>query len=109
VRESVWPGLTGLWQVEGRDNPSFGAYRRFDLLYVQNWSVALDLMILVATVESVIARAFRGLSHLDEEVAIAPPEIRDPSHAVKRTSRRRRRPPGGGSSAGTRTRKAAGA
>ena len=30
ARESVRPGITGLWQVEGRDNPSFAAYRRFD-------------------------------------------------------------------------------
>lgn len=78
ARESVWPGITGLWQVEGRDNPSFAAYRRFDLFYVQNWSVALDLMILVGTVESVVARIVRGITHLDEEIPIAPPEVRDP-------------------------------
>jgi exopolysaccharide biosynthesis polyprenyl glycosylphosphotransferase len=60
ARESVRPGITGLWQVEGRDNPFFAAYRRFDLFYLQNWSIALDLIILLATVESVIARAFRA-------------------------------------------------
>ena len=38
-RLKVKPGLTGLWQVEARDNPSFDAYRRLDLYYVENWSV----------------------------------------------------------------------
>jgi lipopolysaccharide/colanic/teichoic acid biosynthesis glycosyltransferase len=55
-RLKVKPGLTGLWQVEARDNPSFDAYRRLDLYYVENWSVSLDLIILLATVEQVIAR-----------------------------------------------------
>jgi exopolysaccharide biosynthesis polyprenyl glycosylphosphotransferase len=55
-RTKVRPGVTGLWQVEARDNPSFAAYRRLDLYYVDNWSLGLDLVILVATVEQVIAR-----------------------------------------------------
>jgi exopolysaccharide biosynthesis polyprenyl glycosylphosphotransferase len=55
-RLKVKPGVTGLWQVEARDNPSFDAYRRLDLYYVENWSVSLDLIILLATVEQVIAR-----------------------------------------------------
>jgi len=55
-RLKVKPGLTGLWQVEARDNPSFDAYRRLDLYYVENWSVSLDLIIMLATVEHVIAR-----------------------------------------------------
>jgi exopolysaccharide biosynthesis polyprenyl glycosylphosphotransferase len=78
ARESVRPGITGLWQVEGRDNPSFAAYRRFDLFYIQNWSIALDLMILAVTVESVIARIFHALLHLDEDIQIAPPYVQDP-------------------------------
>jgi lipopolysaccharide/colanic/teichoic acid biosynthesis glycosyltransferase len=55
-RTKVRPGITGLWQVEARDNPSFKAYKRLDLFYVDNWSVSLDLVILVATFEQVIAR-----------------------------------------------------
>jgi lipopolysaccharide/colanic/teichoic acid biosynthesis glycosyltransferase len=51
------PGLTGLWQVEARDNPSFHAYRRMDLHYVRNWCLALDLRIIVATLPAVLARA----------------------------------------------------
>jgi len=73
ARESVLPGITGLWQVEGRDNTSFEAYRRLDLFYLQNWSITLDLMILLITVESVVARVFRALRHLDEDIALCPP------------------------------------
>jgi len=82
ARESVLPGLTGLWQVEGRDNPSFSAYRRFYLFYLQNWSVALDIIILLGTVESVLLRIFRGLRHLDQDIRLAPPEIVDPTNAL---------------------------
>jgi exopolysaccharide biosynthesis polyprenyl glycosylphosphotransferase len=57
ARTRVRPGITGLWQVEARDNPSFAAYRRLDLFYVDNWSVALDIVVLLATVEQVLARA----------------------------------------------------
>ena len=55
------PGITGLWQVEARDNPHFGAYRRLDLFYVDNWSLNLDIIILVATVEQVLSKAVRTL------------------------------------------------
>ena len=55
------PGITGLWQVEARDNPHFGAYRRLDLFYVDNWSLNLDLVILVATIEQVLSKAVRSL------------------------------------------------
>jgi exopolysaccharide biosynthesis polyprenyl glycosylphosphotransferase len=56
-RHAVKPGITGLWQLEARDNPSFHAYRRLDLFYVDNWSIGLDLAILLATVPMVITRA----------------------------------------------------
>jgi exopolysaccharide biosynthesis polyprenyl glycosylphosphotransferase len=55
-RTKVKPGITGLWQVEARDNPSFAAYRRLDLYYVDNWSVAFDIVILIGTVEQVLTR-----------------------------------------------------
>lgn len=60
-REQVLPGITGLWQVEARDNPSFEAYRRLDLFYVENWSITLDLLIIVGTVEHLVSRLFRSL------------------------------------------------
>ena len=56
TRELVPPGITGLWQVEARDNPSFEAYRRLDLFYVENWSLTLDLLIVLATIEHIAVR-----------------------------------------------------
>jgi exopolysaccharide biosynthesis polyprenyl glycosylphosphotransferase len=61
ARQQVRPGISGLWQVEARDNPSFAAYKRLDLFYVENWSVSLDLVILVLTAQQVTARVVRGL------------------------------------------------
>jgi exopolysaccharide biosynthesis polyprenyl glycosylphosphotransferase len=60
-RTVMRPGITGLWQTEARDNPSFSAYRRLDLLYVDNWSLGLDLAILANTAHAVTARAVRAL------------------------------------------------
>ena len=59
ARQDVTPGLTGLWQVEARDNPSFHAYRRLDLFYLENWSLLLDLAIIASTVMVVLGRAGR--------------------------------------------------
>lgn len=60
-REQVPPGITGLWQVEARDSPSFEAYRRLDLFYVENWSITLDLLIMVGTVEHLAVRLLSSL------------------------------------------------
>jgi exopolysaccharide biosynthesis polyprenyl glycosylphosphotransferase len=60
-RTVMRPGMTGLWQTEARDNPSFSAYRRLDLLYIDNWSLGLDLAILANTGHAVTARAVRAL------------------------------------------------
>jgi exopolysaccharide biosynthesis polyprenyl glycosylphosphotransferase len=59
-RHRVRPGITGLWQVEARDNPSFDAYQRLDLFYVENWSLALDLVILLGTAEQLVLRPVLG-------------------------------------------------
>jgi len=59
-RTSVRPGLTGLWQVEARDNPSFSAYRRLDLFYLDNWSITMDIAILLQTMPVVLGRAVRA-------------------------------------------------
>jgi exopolysaccharide biosynthesis polyprenyl glycosylphosphotransferase len=57
-RHRVRPGITGLWQVEARDNPAFEAYRRLDLFYVDNWSLALDMVIMLGTAEQMLVRPF---------------------------------------------------
>jgi exopolysaccharide biosynthesis polyprenyl glycosylphosphotransferase len=50
----VKPGITGLWQVDGRSQTSFDDMVRMDLRYVQNWSLWLDVMILIKTVKAVV-------------------------------------------------------
>src|ERR1019366_2272265 len=50
----VPPGLTGLWQVNGRSDLSREAAVRLDLRYVENWSLALDLQILWKTCAAVV-------------------------------------------------------
>lgn len=54
VRLLVRPGLTGLWQVSGRSNLSWEDSVRLDLLYVEQWSMVQDLLILVKTVRAVV-------------------------------------------------------
>ncbi|MEJ2862495.1 sugar transferase [Actinomycetospora flava] len=51
----VRPGLTGLWQVSGRSDLSWEDTVRLDLRYVENWSPALDLLILARTVTAVVS------------------------------------------------------
>ncbi len=62
ARSEVRPGITGLWQVEARDNPDFSAYKRLDLHYVENWSVTFDFIIILQTAESILSRIIRGLT-----------------------------------------------
>ena len=50
----VRPGITGLWQVSGRNSTTFEGRVQLDAYYVRNWSVWLDLVILARTLESVV-------------------------------------------------------
>ena len=50
----VWPGITGPWQVSGRNNSSFKERVEMDVHYVRNWSVWLDLVLLVRTARAVL-------------------------------------------------------
>ncbi len=50
----VKPGITGLWQVDGRSTTSFNDMVRLDLRYAQNWSFWLDIKILLKTVRAVV-------------------------------------------------------
>jgi Undecaprenyl-phosphate galactose phosphotransferase WbaP len=52
----VRPGLSGLWQVSGRNNTTYAERVAMDSYYVRNWSVWLDLTILAATVRVVLRR-----------------------------------------------------
>jgi len=54
-RLDVLPGMTGLWQVEARQDPSFDSYISLDTAYVENWNLMLDMRILARTVGVVIS------------------------------------------------------
>ncbi|MBC7264534.1 MAG: undecaprenyl-phosphate glucose phosphotransferase [Chloroflexi bacterium] len=53
-RLSVRPGLTGLWQVSGRSDLTFEEMVLLDLYYIENWSLALDLKIILKTIPTLI-------------------------------------------------------
>jgi exopolysaccharide biosynthesis polyprenyl glycosylphosphotransferase len=53
-RLDVLPGITGLWQVEARQDPSFDSYISLDTAYVENWNLLLDLRILARTIGVVL-------------------------------------------------------
>ena len=55
-RYLVLPGITGLWQVAGRSELDFDDLVRLDFLYLERWSVGLDLAILLKTVPAVLSR-----------------------------------------------------
>ena len=55
-RYLVLPGITGLWQISGRSNLSFDDLVRLDFYYLENWSIWLDVAILVKTIPAVLGR-----------------------------------------------------
>jgi exopolysaccharide biosynthesis polyprenyl glycosylphosphotransferase len=55
-RYLVLPGLTGLWQVSGRSELDFDDLVHLDFLYLEHWSLALDLTILFKTIPAVLSR-----------------------------------------------------
>lgn len=50
----VTPGITGLWQISGRNNTTYERRTQIDEYYVRNWSVAMDLYILYRTIKTVL-------------------------------------------------------
>jgi lipopolysaccharide/colanic/teichoic acid biosynthesis glycosyltransferase len=53
-RLSMKPGMTCLWQISGRNEVSFEDWMKLDLTYIDNWSLLLDLKILLKTVPVVL-------------------------------------------------------
>jgi exopolysaccharide biosynthesis polyprenyl glycosylphosphotransferase len=49
-RLDVTPGITGLWQVQARQDPSFDSYISLDVAYIENWNIWLDLKIIIRTI-----------------------------------------------------------
>jgi len=54
-RFSVRPGITCLWQINGRNNIPFDQWMELDLEYIDNWSLWLDAKILLKTIPAVIS------------------------------------------------------
>ena len=79
-RLQMRPGVSGLWQVEARHNPSFFAYRHLDLFYVENWQLSLDIAVLAATLDTVLRDSIRAMvgavrtraSHRGRHVVVGP-------------------------------------
>ena len=72
-RYLVLPGITGLWQVSGRSELDFDDLVRLDFLYLERWSMLLDLSILLKTIPAVISRARRRSPHARALVGSAAP------------------------------------
>jgi lipopolysaccharide/colanic/teichoic acid biosynthesis glycosyltransferase len=51
---TVYPGITGLWQINGRSNTSYEERVRLDMYYIRNWTIWLDLQILMQTLPAVL-------------------------------------------------------
>jgi len=59
VYKRLKPGITGLWQVSGRNNTTYGQRVAFDDYYVRNWSIWMDIWIMTKTVPEVLKRSGR--------------------------------------------------
>ena len=58
-RLSVPPGITGVWQISGRDHLSFSEMVELDIGYIDHWSLRQDLKIILRTVPVVLTRGGR--------------------------------------------------
>ena len=56
-RLSVRPGITGLWQVSGRNDVDFETWMLLDMQYLDNWTIGLDIRLLLKTIPAVISGA----------------------------------------------------
>ena len=59
-RLSVMPGMTGIWQIRGRDSVDFAAMVDLDLEYIRRQSLLLDFAIVLATVPALIWNCIKG-------------------------------------------------
>jgi len=63
ARLAAVPGITGLWQIRGRGRVSFDEMVKLDIEYIDNWSVWLDLKILILTLPALLVNGQGGRGH----------------------------------------------
>ena len=56
-RLQITPGITGWWQVRGRSNIPFDEMCEMDMYYIENWSITMDIEILMLTIPRVVLRS----------------------------------------------------
>jgi lipopolysaccharide/colanic/teichoic acid biosynthesis glycosyltransferase len=59
-RLNVLPGMTGLLQINERNTDDFDTWFKYDLQYIENWSLYLDLQIILKTIPSMFRRSTSG-------------------------------------------------
>ena len=59
-RLNVLPGMTGLLQINDRNTDDFDTWFKYDLQYIENWSLYLDLQIILKTIPSMFKRSTSG-------------------------------------------------
>lgn len=80
-REALPQGITGLWQVNARDEPDFRKYSEFDLEYVRTWTLRRDIGLLCRTPFVVVRGALRRRSPMAPVLELEPVEVTDPLDA----------------------------
>jgi lipopolysaccharide/colanic/teichoic acid biosynthesis glycosyltransferase len=59
-RLNVLPGITGLWQINGKNSTTFEQMVRYDINYTRNRSITLDIQILLLTIPAIISQKLKG-------------------------------------------------
>ena len=67
-RLAVKPGITGLWQVAGKADCSFSELIQFDLEYIDNWSLAQDIEIMINTAQLMVQGGEKFWARMDKRV-----------------------------------------
>jgi lipopolysaccharide/colanic/teichoic acid biosynthesis glycosyltransferase len=52
----IKPGLTGLWQVSGRNDIDYDSRVKLDIYYIENWSIGMDMAIILRTIPALLFR-----------------------------------------------------
>ena len=59
-RLNVMPGMTGLLQINDRNTNDFEVWYKYDVEYIENWSLFLDIKILLKTIPSLLSKKIQG-------------------------------------------------